>query len=102
MSTTLKILGIKTVTTAGTIVPVFSAPYPRVTTVVIRALSGNSGVIYVGDTAVSASGDLGLKLQAGFDIIISGDEGGLVAIDSLRLDSTANNNSVSVSYLELS
>src|SRR4030066_393454 len=101
LTTTLKVLGIKTVAVAGTPISVFSAPFPKVTSVSIRALSTNTGVVYVGDSNVSASGDLGLKLQPSFDIVIQAYGGGIVNIDSLKIDATVNNSAVSVSYLEL-
>ena len=62
----------------------------RVQWIKISARTGNSGVIYVGDSAVSST--LGYELSANDSIEISfSGSGGTVPLSSLYVDSSANN-----------
>lgn len=96
----LKGLGLKTVTTAGTPVPL-SATSLRVAGFTIRAEANNSGTILLGGSDVSTN--FAAKLNAGdaIDIVgpnIRGIEEELDLMD-VYIDATASNCSVTVAYL---
>jgi len=81
--------GQKTVTTAGT-AEALASSQELVSGVRIKALSGNAGNIYVGDSSVDSSN--GFVLGAGEEIFVEIDDLAKVYID-------ADNNGEGVSYL---
>jgi hypothetical protein len=77
--------GKKTVTTAGTRVALASSQ--AVKSVTIKALSANTGVIYVGDSSVSSAN--GLQLLAGESISLD-----IANLNTVNLDSSVNGEGV--------
>lgn len=95
-----------TVTTAGTKVAAFSAPFNKISSVLLRAPKANTGDMYFGDTNVSASGDLGIKLSSDVMVGFAGDSnngGGtmLIESDNLYVDATVNGEKLVISYVEV-
>jgi len=85
--------GITNVPSAGTAVQV-SAVTNRVKWVVFKALAGNSGLTYVGESDVSASN--GYELSAGNTLDLNfGEFGGSVPAKVFFVDSATNNDKVS-------
>lgn len=102
MAHRIKVLGIITVSTAGTRVAL-SASTLYAAGVYIEALKTNSGTIYMGDSTV-ASNNYSSALAAGEGIGIEGpkfrgQEEELNLAD-FYIDASANSQSVMVSYLE--
>lgn len=77
--------GKKTVTTAGT--RVVLAASQAVKSVTIKALSTNTGFIYVGDTSVASTN--GLQLEAGETISLD-----IANLNTVNLDSSVNGEGV--------
>jgi hypothetical protein len=94
----------KSVTTAGTRVALVSSSTLAIN-VVIQANSGNTGVIYVGDSTVSSS-VFGVKLTAGNSVSIElppiSDGAMEVDLADIYLDSGTNGDGVSVMYFKRS
>jgi hypothetical protein len=93
-------LGSKTVTTAGTAVPLSATALPA-NAVVIQAKVGNSGKVYVGDSTVSAS--KGHALAAGEAFILNALESPKgfdeYLLNDLYIDADTNGEGVVVQYL---
>jgi len=84
--------GVKAVTTAGT-AECIVASSTACKSVIITALVGNTGVIYVGDSAVSVSNP-GTPIYAGGSIAVDIDD-----LDNIYIDSSVNGEGVSYNYL---
>lgn len=107
----LKTLGSVVVTTAGTPVKVFqnaSFPngIPKITSVLIRGLTANTGLIYVGDANVDAGADIGDRLTANSSRGYSGDNqnaGGtmLFDVDNLYIDASVSGEGADIAYIEV-
>jgi hypothetical protein len=80
--------GQKTVTTAGAAEPLAAAPQVANLPIAVKALAGNSGLVYVGDSGVDASN--GFELGAG-EVIIFDAAGDL---SSIWIDSAVNGEGV--------
>lgn len=91
----------KTVTTAGTEVPLVTSALYAVS-VYIEAKVGNTGYIYVGDSSVTSTlHTTRLSAGAGFSFGSSGDGrgiGGEINIASIYIDSSVNGEGVNVTY----
>jgi len=89
--------GTKTVTTSGT--PVALAASTRCGTVIITALEGNTGLIWVaGEKTVSASGKKGTPLKKGESVRYSAEIDKVDDLASVWLDAAVNGEGVSYSY----
>jgi hypothetical protein len=89
----------KAVTTAGTRVAL-SSTAKYVKKLKIKALPGNTGVMYLGDVAVSASN--GYPLAAGAEISLVDlfwKDGDVVDLSVLYIDSAVNGEGVSLVYV---
>ena len=81
-------IGTTTVSTSGTEVQI-SNTTNRVRYIQVKALSGNSGLVYFGVSDVSTSN--GYELSAGNTITVNfADLGGTVAFSALYLDAATN------------
>lgn len=104
-------LGTVTVATSGTPVQVFpdsSFPNgkPVISSILIRALSGNAAQIYVGDENVDAATERGDQLSANSSRAYSGDSqktGGTMIFDleNVWIDAASNGDGVDVCYIEV-
>ncbi len=103
----IKTLGVVTVTTAGTPVRLFSTgPFPKIGSIAVRALTANTGNIYLGDANVLASTFVGDLIPPGITRYYTGDTGHgggtmLLSVDSLYIDATVSGSKVSVTYMEI-
>jgi hypothetical protein len=91
-----------TVTTAGTRVQVSSTDTP-ISSIIIQASSGNSGVIYVGDSSVSSTA--GIVLTAGQAWAVTADASGRHGFEEMVLsdfwvDSASNGDKFKVVYMK--
>lgn len=84
--------GVKTVASAGTAECIVASSTPC-KSVIITALVGNTGVIYVGDSAVS-SANPGTPIYAGGSVALDIDD-----LDNIYIDSSVNGEGVSFNYL---
>lgn len=82
--------GKQTVTTSGTRVQLASST--TTTTITVRALVGNTGIIYVGNSAVTASN--GFQLSASESVSIDLDN-----LSKVWIDSSVNGEGVTYIYL---
>lgn len=82
--------GVKTVPTAGTAVQLASSN--SIKTITIRALSTNTGLIYVGTSLVSSSNGFELSPQETVSLDIAN-------ISTIWIDASVNGNGVSYIYL---
>ena len=90
--------GITNVSSAGTAVQVASGQKNRVKYVEFKALAGNSGLAYVGESDVSASN--GFELSAGNTKTMNfGEFGGSVPANVFYVDAATNNDKVSWSMV---
>lgn len=90
----------KAVTTAGTQVPL-SASVKNVWQVKIKALSTNTGLIYVGDSSVSASVGFELSKNEYIDLSsIFAKDNFIMDLSEIYIDSSVNGEGVSVAFLE--
>jgi len=90
----------KVVTTAGTRVRLVAAS-TKVRKVKIKALVGNTGVMYIGDSTVASTN--GFQLAAGAEIFLNDlfwNEYDIVDLYELYLDSAVNGEGVSVIYAD--
>ena len=96
-----------TVTTGGTPVALFVAPYPKVSKIYLRGDKDNSGDIYVGDADVLASTERGaFRLDANVECIIEagpthGGGAGLLNVEDIFVDATSSGDKVCLSYIEV-
>jgi hypothetical protein len=107
----LKTMGTVTVTTGGTPVQLFPDSAfpngkPKISSILVRALSANAGAIFVGDADVLASTERGDKLTANQSRGYSGDNqnnGGTMIfdIDNVWIDATSDGDGVDVCYIEV-
>lgn len=67
----------------------------KVTTVVINALAANTGVIYVGDVAVTAAN--GFPLQKGDTIVLKAEAGTYLDLSKIYFDGGTTNDDIKVS-----
>ena len=89
--------GITNVSSAGTSVQVSNVTN-RVKEITFKALAGNSGLVYVGESDVSASN--GYELSAGNTLTRNfGDFGGSVPANIFYVDSASNNDKVAWSMI---
>lgn len=91
-----------TVSTAGTRVQVSATDTP-ITSIIIQASSGNSGVIYAGDSNVSATA--GIVLSAGQGWAVTADASGRFGHEEMVLsdywvDAATNGDKVKVIYMK--
>ena len=81
-------VGTTTVSTSGTEVQL-SNTTSRVSSIQVKALAANSGIVYFGDSDVTTSN--GYELSAGNTVSVnSADAGGTVAFSTLYLDAAGN------------
>ena len=89
--------GITNVSNAGTAAQVLGITN-RVKYITLKALAGNSGVVYVGESDVSASN--GYELSAGNTLTHNfGEFGGSVPANIFYVDSASNNDKVAWSMI---
>jgi hypothetical protein len=82
--------GQTTVTTAGTEVPLSSSGYPA-EMVAIRALSTNTGKMYIGnDGSGAVSSSTGYELSAGDQVVLMN----VGALDTIMVDASVNGQKV--------
>jgi len=91
----MSITGQATVTTAGTAVSIEAGGTSEADLIEIEAKSGNSGVIYVGDSSVTSSN--GRELAAGSSCIMVPPGG---QIRSIYVDSAENGDGITWSVVE--
>lgn len=100
-------LGIVTVTTAGTEVKMFGAgPYKKISKIYVRALTANTGDMYIGDVNVDAATQVGIRLDSDQVYEISAGEGSnggslLLDVNNIYVDATVSGEKVSVTYYEV-
>lgn len=91
----------KTITTAGTRERLTTADR-SIPAVVIQALTANTGIVYVGDSEVSATN--GLELSAGDSITLENDDLGnadaKISLKDIWLDVSISTDGVVAFYLE--
>lgn len=101
------LLGTKTVTTAGTRVPLVAAASSATpfSSLIIQAKHGNTGYIYVGDSTVSST----LGIEIGIPVasstppsleISSGDELNISDLSEVYIDSSINGEGVNYLYVQ--
>lgn len=88
----------KTVTTAGTQLPITTTTV-LATSLVVQANPANTGIIYVGDSGVDSSEGLSLAAgaSAGFTMD-AGSEGKLLNLNNFYLDSSVNGEGARIIY----
>ena len=85
--------GTTTVSTSGTEVQL-SNTTSRVSSIQVKALAANSGIVYFGDSDVTTTN--GYELSAGNTVSVSfADAGGTVAFSTLYLDAASNGDKAS-------
>ena len=76
----------------------------RVPAVILQAIRGNTGYVYVGDNQVSST-NYGIDLGAGDPVTISSEDFGMgkadISLKDIWLDVSVSGDGVSVFYLEM-
>lgn len=94
-----------TVATAGTRVQANSGTSRHATTVIIQALTGNTGNVYVGDSTVAST--LGLALAPGASITLNADQDlenedkTYIDVADIWVDSATNANKVNILVVDV-
>jgi len=95
----------KTITTAGTRVQCNSGTSRQATTVILQALTGNSGNVFVGDSTVAAAA--GIQLAPGASITLNADEDlenedkTYIDLADLWFDTATNGNKINVLVVDV-
>lgn len=97
-----------TVTTAGTRVRIFSAPYTKIAYLYVRNKSATTNLLYVGDVTVANASTNGVKLgpqDATYPMpnswSLQAPEGMLISTESFYLDASVNGTVAEIFYLEV-
>jgi hypothetical protein len=92
--------GQKLVTTAGTAVPL-SATSKHICKLWIKALSTNTGLIYVGDSGVDSSSGFELSKTNEIDLSsVFAKDNFIMDLSEIYIDSSVNGEGVSIAYFE--
>jgi hypothetical protein len=95
--------GTKTVTTAGTQVPLSATAGTRIAQIIIQALPTNTGFIYIGDSTVSSSNGIRLEIPVAGSLLPSmtiscTGVGNEVDLNTIYIDSSVNGEGVVFLY----
>lgn len=97
MGVALITLAQRSVTTAGTEVPLVASAISNVIKVIITAPAANTGNIYVGDVNVSAT--RGIEVVKGTSYVIDAPQNELLDLGAMWVDAATNGDDFQVTYL---
>lgn len=103
MAVSARLVTVANLAMTGAAQPLFSAPYPKICKLILKAPSANAANVRLGDSAVTAARGIELVKGAAQEITASaGNAGGslLLAIDELRVFGTAAD-VLEISYWEV-
>lgn len=98
MSVVLTTLAQRSVTTAGTEVPLVAAPVNNAIKAYVTAPAANTGSIYLGDLNVSTT--RGIEIPKGTTFVLDAPQNELLDLGTIWIDAATSGDDFQVSYFE--